>query len=124
MPHLVIHCSESVTRLAAPEVLLDTVFEAAASTGLFASSGVGGIKVRLDTFRHYRLVEDREHFVHVFGYIMEGRTSEQKQALSTAVVGALTRLLPTVEIISMNVADFERESYHNADMAKPADMAG
>ena len=124
MPHLVIHCSKSVTRMAAPEVVLDTVFEAAASTGLFASSGIGGIKVRLDTFRHYRLVEDREHFVHVFGYIMEGRTSEQKQALATAVVGALTTLLPTVEIISMNVADFERETYRNASMAEAADVAG
>ena len=124
MPHFVVHCSESVTRMAAPEDLFDAVFEAAESSGLFATTGVGGIKVRLEPFRHYRVVEDREHFVHVFGYIMEGRTTEQKAALSTAVVGALKRLLPTVETISMNVTDFERATYRNATMVGPDDVAG
>ena len=124
MPHLIVHCSESVTRMAAPEELLDTVFEAAESTGLFATSGVGGIKVRLETFRNYRNVDGREHFVHVFGYIMQGRTTEQKQALSTAVLGALKTLLPAVEIVSMNVSDFERETYRNATMVSSDDVAG
>ena len=124
MPHLIVHCSESVTRMAAPEELLDTVFEAAESTGLFATSGVGGIKVRLETFRNYRNVDGREHFVHVFGYIMQGRTTEQKQALSTAVLGALKTLLPAVEIVSMNVSDFERETYRNATMVESDDVAG
>ena len=121
MPHLIVHCSESVTRMAAPEELLDTVFEAAESTGLFATSGVGGIKVRLETFRNFRNVDGREHFVHVFGYIMEGRTTAQKQALTTAVVRALKTLLPAVEIVSMNVSDFERETYRNATMVETHD---
>ncbi len=124
MPHLVIHCSESVTQRTAPEDIIDVVFEAAESTGLFATSGVGGIKVRLETFRHYRNVEGRTDFVHVFGHIMEGRTDEQKAALSKAVVGALTRLLPSVEIISMNVSDFERASYTNATQVNSEDVAG
>jgi len=110
--------------MAAPEDLVDTVFEAAESSGLFATTGVGGIKVRLEPFRHYRLVENREHFVHVFGYIMEGRTTEQKAALSTAVVGALTRLLPSVDVISMDVSDFERVTYRNATMVESEDVAG
>jgi 5-carboxymethyl-2-hydroxymuconate isomerase len=124
MPHLIVHCSESVTRMAAPEELLDTVFEAAESTGLFATSGVGGIKVRLETFRNYRNVDGREHFVHVFGYIMQGRTSGQKRDLTTAVVSALKTLLPAVEIVSMNVSDFERETYRNATMVGTHDAAG
>ena len=89
-----------------------------------ATTGAGGIKVRMETFRNYRNVEGREHFVHVFGYIMEGRTHEQKQALSTAVVGAPTTLLPAVEISSMNVSDFERETYRNAAMVEVDDVAG
>ena len=84
MPHLIVHGSESVTRMAAPEDVLDTVF----------------------------------------GQIVEGRTTEQKQALSTAVVQALTTLLPAVEIVSMNVSDFERETYRSATMVKPDDVAG
>ncbi len=124
MPHLIIECSESVTRMAAPEAIIDTVFAAAESTGLFATSGVGGIKVRLESFRHYRNVEGREHFVHVFGHIMEGRTTEQKAALSTVVVRALKALLPGVEIVSMNVSDFERVTYRNAAMVELADASG
>lgn len=124
MPHLVVHCSESVTHLAAPEAIIEAVFEAAASTALFASTGAGGIKVRLEPFRHFRLVEGGDHFVHVFGYIMEGRTVEQKAALSARVVGALKRLLPSVEVISMNVTDFERASYRNATMVEADDVAG
>ena len=124
MPHLVIHCSESVTQRTAPEDLIDTVFEAAESTGLFATSGVGGIKVRLETFRHYRNVEGRADFVHVFGWIMEGRTTEQKAMLSTAVVRALKRLLPHVEIVSMNVSEFERVTYRNATVVDLQDVAG
>lgn len=124
MPHLVVHCSESVTRTAAPEDIVDTVFEAVESTGLFPATGVGGIKVRLQPFRHYRNVEGREHFIHVFAWIMEGRTTEQKSALSTAVVRALRRLLPQVEIVSMNISDFERASYRNATIVDLTDVAG
>jgi 5-carboxymethyl-2-hydroxymuconate isomerase len=124
MPHLVVHCSESVTRMAAPEAIIDTVFEAAESSGLFAATGVGGIKVRLQPFEHYRLVEGREHFVHVFGWIMEGRTTEQRAALSAAVVRALKRLLPEVEIIAMNVTEFERLTYRNATMVALEDASG
>lgn len=124
MPHLIVECSESVTRMVAPEDIIDAVFDAAESTGLFATSGAGGIKVRLETFRHYRNVEGLEHFVHVFGYIMEGRTTEQKAALSTAVVRALKSLLPSVEIVSMNVTDFERATYRNALMVESTDASG
>ena len=123
MPHLIVECSESVTRMAAPEDLIDAVFEAAESSGLFASTGAGGIKVRLQPFRHYRNVEGREHFVHVFGYIMEGRTTEQKASLSTAVVRALRTLLPEVDIVSMNVFDFERATYRNALMVELTDAS-
>lgn len=124
MPHFVIHCSESVTHMAAPQDIIDTVFEAAESSGLFAATGVGGIKVRLETFRHYRVVEGREHFIHVFGWIMEGRTTEQKSALSTAVVRALKRLLPGVEVVSVNVSEFERATYRNAAIVDLEDVAG
>ncbi len=124
MPHLVVHCSESVTHLAAPEDIIDTVFEAAEGSGLFATTGAGGIKVRLQPFRHFRNVEGREHFVHVFGYVMEGRSDEQKAALTSAVVSALSRLLPSVEIISMDVTEFERATYRNAELVRADDVAG
>lgn len=124
MPHFIIDCSESVLGLADPDELMRSVFAAAASTGLFASSGVGGIKVRLSPYRYFTNVDGHEHFVHVFANIMEGRTQEQKKALSEIVVRTLNELLPVVEIISMNIRDFEKATYCNAATIETGDAPG
>jgi len=124
MPHFIIDCSESVLSLAEPEELIRSVYAAAESSGLFASSGVGGIKVRLRPYRYFANVDGQEHFVHVFANIMEGRTQAQKRALSESVVRALKELLPAVEIISMNVRDFEKATYCNATMVETGDASG
>jgi 5-carboxymethyl-2-hydroxymuconate isomerase len=124
VPHFIIDCSESVLSLADPDELMRSVFEAAESTGLFATSGVGGIKVRLNPYRYYTNVDSHEHFVHVFANIMEGRTPEQKKRLSHNVVRALKAMLPGVEIISINIRDFEKATYCNATMIPPGDDAG
>lgn len=124
MPHFIIDCSESVLSLADPDELMRSVYAAAESTGLFAQSGVGGIKVRLHPYRHFTNVDAQEHFVHVFANLMEGRTTEQKRALSKKVVRTLKELLPAVEIISMNVRDFEKATYCNATMIEIGDESG
>lgn len=116
MPHFIIDCSESILSLANPDELMRSVYAAAESTGLFAGGVVGGIKVRLRPYRYFTNADAREHFVHVFANIMEGRTREQKKALSEKVVRALKELLPAVEIISMNVREFEKATYCNATM--------
>jgi len=51
MPHFVLECSESVLGLTDPNVLMQSVYAAAESTELFALTGVGGIKVRIDPYR-------------------------------------------------------------------------
>lgn len=116
MPHFIIHCSESILKLADPDELMRAVYAAAESTELFARNGVGGIKVRLRPYRHFVNVDGHEHFVHVFANIMEGRTQEQKKALSERVVRALKELLLGVHIISMNIREFEKATYCNATM--------
>lgn len=57
MPHFIIDCSESILSLADPCELMRSVYAAAESTGLFARSGVGGIKVRLRPYRHFTNVD-------------------------------------------------------------------
>jgi 5-carboxymethyl-2-hydroxymuconate isomerase len=123
MPHLVLDCSESILRLADPDALLRSVYAAAESTGLFARSGVGGIKVRLNPYRHYVNVDNHEHFVHVFAHLMEGRTQEQKRQLSAAIVRTLKELLPSVDILSVNVRDFEKATYGNASTVEHVEGA-
>lgn len=124
MPHFIIDCSESILSLAEPHELLRAVYVAAESTGLFAQSGVGGIKVRLHPYRYFTNVDAQEHFVHVFANIMEGRTTEEKKALSEKVVRTLKAVLPSVEIISMNIRDFEKATYCNATMVEIGEGAG
>jgi 5-carboxymethyl-2-hydroxymuconate isomerase len=124
MPHFIIDCSESILSLANPDELMRSVYAAAESTGLFAPSGAGGIKVRLRPYSHFINVDAQEHFVHVFANIMEGRTTEQKKALSERVVRTLRELLPAVEIISMNIRDFEKATYCNRAMIEPGDETG
>jgi 5-carboxymethyl-2-hydroxymuconate isomerase len=124
MPHFIIDCSESILSLADPDELMRSVYAAAESTGMFARSGAGGIKVRLHPYRFFTNVDAREHFVHVFANIMEGRTAEQKKALSEKVIRTLKGLLPGVEIISMNVRDFEKATYCNATMIEPGEEPG
>ena len=119
MPHFVIDCSESVLALAPPEDIMQSVYDAAESTNLFATSGVGGIKVRLNPYSHFLNVDQHQHFVHVFANIMEGRSQEQKRDLSDRIVRALKSLLPAVEIISINVRDFERATYCNRPLVDP-----
>lgn len=116
MPHFVIECSVSILTAARADDVMQAVYRAAESTGLFAKSGVGGIKVRINPYTHLLNADGRRRFVHVFGSLMEGRTIEQKKGLSRRVVGALQDLLPDVEIISISIHDFERATYFNASM--------
>ena len=54
---------------------MQAVYEAAEATGLFAPND---IKVRLRPYRYFKLGEGKQDFIHIFGNIMEGRSTEQK----------------------------------------------
>ncbi len=116
MPHFIIECSAPLLENQNPKQIMANVYHAAFSTGLFASEGPGRIKVRISPFQHYTTAGEQEDFIHVFGYIMEGRTEEQKMALSQSVVAALAALFPDAPIISMNISEFEKSSYVNKSM--------
>ncbi|QOG01425.1 5-carboxymethyl-2-hydroxymuconate Delta-isomerase [Flavobacterium sp. MDT1-60] len=113
MPHFVIDCSESVIRLKSAEEIMSQVFNAALSTDLFIPSE---IKVRINPFSYYNNGDTLDDFIHVFGYIMEGRNTEQKAKLSKAIVTTLNNILPEVPVISINIKDFEKASYFNKTM--------
>jgi 5-carboxymethyl-2-hydroxymuconate isomerase len=89
---------------------MQAVFEAAKGTGLFATED---IKVRVREFDDHVTGGGRDDFIHVFAYIMEGRTTEQRSGLSRAVVSVLKDMFPTVPVISMNVMEFEKATYQN-----------
>jgi 5-carboxymethyl-2-hydroxymuconate isomerase len=96
---------------------MQAVYNAAAATGLFASSD---IKVRLRPYLYFKLGEDKKDFIHVFGHIMEGRSTEQKADLSRRIMEGLDEMFPDVSILSMNVSDFERATYSNKTLIHPS----
>jgi 5-carboxymethyl-2-hydroxymuconate isomerase len=110
MPHFILHCSSDVITQVHIEVILKEVYYTAARTKLFE---LNDIKVRIQPFDHYDVGNERKNFIHVFAHIMEGRTTEQKADLSHRVVSKLKELFPSVPVISMNVAEFEKATYNN-----------
>ncbi|NLR82370.1 5-carboxymethyl-2-hydroxymuconate Delta-isomerase [Chitinophaga eiseniae] len=119
MPHFVIECSNNVLEQQSPELIMDTVYQAAESTGLFAEND---IKVRITPFSHYKLGHGKDSFLHIFASIMGGRTTEQKSQLSTVIIQQLAPLLPEVSFLSINVDDFDRDTYCNRALINPLNV--
>jgi len=116
MPHFIIDCSKNITEKLSPDKLVREVYQSAESSNLFDKDGVGGIKVRINSYEHYLNVGSQDDFIHVFGNIMEGRTISQKSNLSKMIVLKLKSLFPDVPIISMNIREFEKATYCNKSM--------
>ncbi|WP_223599758.1 5-carboxymethyl-2-hydroxymuconate Delta-isomerase [Chryseobacterium sp. GVT01B] len=119
MPHFIIDCSQDILQLRTPEELMDAVYETADATGLFAPND---IKVRLQPYQYYRLGTGKKNFLHVFGYIMGGRTTEQKAHLSRQISTRLSKLLTDVSFLSVNINDFEAATYSNKALINPENI--
>jgi 5-carboxymethyl-2-hydroxymuconate isomerase len=113
MPHFVIDCSKNIIELNSPEEIIQNVYDAAESSKLFKPED---IKVRITPFEHYNIGNTKNDFIHIFANIMEGRTSEQKSNLSKGIISKLKKIFPEVQIISINVRDFEKATYCNKSM--------
>lgn len=113
MPHFVIDCSKQIIEQKSPERIMQNVYDAAVSTGLFLPEE---IKVRINPFQFYTIGNTNDNFIHVFANIMEGRTTEKKAQLSKEIVTVLKDMFPEVPVISINIRDFEAATYCNKTM--------
>lgn len=116
MPHFIIDCSQDILQQRTPDELMDAVYEAADGRGLFAPND---IKVRLQPYQYYKLGTGKKNFLHVFGYIMQGRNTEQKADLSKQICNQLSELLPDISFLSVNINDFEAATYSNKALINP-----
>lgn len=111
MPHFLLHTTNEIIAPEQEESFLQAIHEEAVASGLFREED---IKVRIERFEKSMVGgKINAPFVHVFGYIMQGRTTEMKAALSKSIVSRLNELLPDVSTIAMNVDDFEAATYFN-----------
>ncbi|MEJ5050507.1 5-carboxymethyl-2-hydroxymuconate Delta-isomerase [Chryseobacterium culicis] len=119
MPHFIIDCSQDIIHQRTPDELMDAIYEVAHATGLFAPND---IKVRIQPYQYYRLGNGKKNFLHVFGYIMQGRSTEQKADLSKQICTRLSELLPDISFLSVSISDFEAATYSNKALIDPENM--
>ena len=91
MPHFILDCSDNIFTTHDRQQVMHVVFNAAEESGLF---NIEDIKVRIRAFSDFLTGGTDDRFVHVFGYIMEGRSTPQKMALSRSVVSGLKNAFP------------------------------
>jgi 5-carboxymethyl-2-hydroxymuconate isomerase len=116
MPHFVIECSDDIINQKTPEEIMQAVYDAAEATDLFAKND---IKVRISPYKYYKLGETKKDFIHIFGNIMEGRSTEQKANLSRKIIEQLNQMFPDISILSINIREFEKETYCNKSLINP-----
>ncbi len=108
MPHFVLEYARPVEETADMAEIMDTVFQAAADSGIMDPAD---IKVRAVPYDHYRLRAPGETFLHVGAFLLAGRTDSQKEDLAVRVRAALAERLPQVTSISIDVRDMNRTAY-------------
>ncbi|MEO2050914.1 MAG: 5-carboxymethyl-2-hydroxymuconate Delta-isomerase [Allomuricauda sp.] len=113
MPHFIIDCSDILIKEHDPAKIMAKVYEAALSSELFDPQD---IKVRINPYTYYSVNNGKSDFIHVFAYILEGRSAAQKEGLSKRIVSALNEMFSEVPVISMNIMDFEKATYCNKSM--------
>jgi 5-carboxymethyl-2-hydroxymuconate isomerase len=113
MPHFVVDGSQGLLRIHSQDSIVARLHRAVNSSGLFEESD---IKVRVHPFETYAVGGGREDFIHAFAWIMQGRSVEQRAALSRAIVGELAEMFPQLPRIAVNVAEFEQVTYFNRAM--------
>lgn len=95
---------------------MQAVYDMAEGVGLFA---VNDIKVRLCPYRYFMLPPGKKDFIHIFGHIMEGRSTEQKANLAKKIIERLNEMFPDISFLSINIREFEKATYSNNALIHP-----
>ena len=110
MPHCVIECSSDLSDLLSFDALVKGIHDTTEASGLF---GIGDVKSRLVLSKNYLVGGEKEHYVHIITHILTGRTIFQRKHLADALALTLCELLPTVEMLSVEVREINKEMYSN-----------
>lgn len=108
MPHFIIECNEKVLTELNAVKLVDNVFQSALSSGLF---DISNIKVRIQPCDVFLVAGKKQNFIHVWGYIREGRSGAQKKQLSESIIANIHKEIVNVFSISCDIRELHNESY-------------
>jgi 5-carboxymethyl-2-hydroxymuconate isomerase len=110
MPHLIIEHTQNISALIEQTGVLIKAHKVLVESGLFNPSD---IKSRIYPAGH-SLVGTQGidgSFCHAWVYLLEGRTVEQKEALSQMVFNTLVAALPEGISLSVDVQEMSRSTY-------------
>lgn len=108
MPHFIIECNSDTLKLVEKKHLVQKVFDTALHSKLFSRDN---IKSRLRVYEESLVAGENHDFIHVWGFIREGRTNEQKRALSESIVKAVKELYQDIFLVSCDIQELDEVSY-------------
>lgn len=108
MPHIVIEYSTEGHAHFDIAELMQALHAAAASTGVMKAAD---IKIRAASYDDYLVAGVRDGFCHVSVYMLEGRTEQQKSAVSERLRATLSECLPQTRSLSVDIRDMDSSAY-------------
>jgi 5-carboxymethyl-2-hydroxymuconate isomerase len=110
MPHLTIEYSANLQQAVQAGDVLALAHDCMIQSGLFAVPA--DIKTRAYRAGLFLVGTDpAASFAHATVHLLAGRTVEQKQALTQALLAVLRAALPSANQLSVDIRDMERETY-------------
>ena len=108
MPHFVIEYSATLEQSVDIEKLMQSVLDAAIKSGIMDPDD---IKIRAQPFHHFKLAKSQDSFVHINCRLLAGRKPDEKVKLSTGLRRHLSKLLPDVYSISIDITNMDPVAY-------------
>lgn len=111
MPHCCMEYTLGVLEDISKTELLSTAHQVMLNSGLF---GAADVKTRAYVTEDYILGEhpiSHSNFIHIIIYLLSGRTTEQKYALTHSMAETLRSKLPNVPSITVDIRDMVRDTY-------------
>jgi 5-carboxymethyl-2-hydroxymuconate isomerase len=109
VPHCIIEYSKNLKKVISIDKLIDCAFESIVQADLFDPKA---IKVRAKAYKYYKSGLERNEFIHISIRILQGRTSEQKAALSALVQSTIVPLVGNTKSVSVEIIDMNTASYN------------
>jgi 5-carboxymethyl-2-hydroxymuconate isomerase len=111
MPHFIIEHSANVFENNQDKFsLMNAILIAANDTEIFAPDT---IKVRLKSYDYSMRFEGDNEFIHLIGYIMEGRSEITRTDLSRKLGKVLINFLPDLDVVSVDIREIKKSTYSN-----------
>ena len=114
MPHLVIDYADSLAPSLDMDAIMDDLHAAAMQSGLFKETD---IKVRAESWRHWRLAGNQAPLAHKHGFVnlhchqLEGRSDDDKSRLADILMEALKPQCEAAREVSVEIVEITRATY-------------